>query len=59
MRFTITTYDDHGTPTAPRTVDLPTLQALLAEAATTGRRLHIRPQSPPTSANTPDDDWIS
>ncbi|MGW2250115.1 hypothetical protein ACWCXH_07940 [Kitasatospora sp. NPDC001660] len=45
MRFTITSYDDdHGTPTTPQTVDLPTLRALLAEAATTGLRLHIRPQ---------------
>ncbi|MFJ9841604.1 hypothetical protein ACIRYZ_14250 [Kitasatospora sp. NPDC101155] len=44
MRFTITSYDDHGTPTAPQTVDLTSLKTLLAEAATTGRRLHIRPQ---------------
>ncbi|MFH9352814.1 MULTISPECIES: hypothetical protein [Streptomycetaceae] len=44
MRFTITSYDDHGTPAAAQTVDLTTLKTLLAEAATTGRRLHIRPQ---------------
>ncbi|MER7668190.1 hypothetical protein ABTY61_06955 [Kitasatospora sp. NPDC096128] len=44
MRFTITPYDDHGTPATPQTVDLPTLKALLAEAATTGRRIHIRPR---------------
>ncbi|GAA2244548.1 MULTISPECIES: hypothetical protein [Kitasatospora] len=44
MRFTITPYDDHGAPASRQTVDLPALQALLTEAATTGRRLHIRPQ---------------
>ncbi|WP_158845844.1 hypothetical protein [Streptomyces sp. NRRL WC-3742] len=44
MRFAITPFDDHGAPAPPQTVDLPTLRALLAEAATTGRRLHIRPE---------------
>ncbi len=43
MRFEITPYDDHGTATGPDLVDLPTLRDLLAEAATSGRRLHIRP----------------
>ncbi|MFH8386089.1 hypothetical protein ACH4E7_35080 [Kitasatospora sp. NPDC018058] len=43
MRFTVTAYDDHGSPATRRTVELPALRALLAEAAATGRRLHIRP----------------
>ncbi|MEU8515105.1 hypothetical protein AB0C76_26465 [Kitasatospora sp. NPDC048722] len=68
MRFTITEYDDHGAPAGPRTVDLPTLRTLLAEAAATGRRLHVRPAPRPsapalayplTSENTPENDWIS
>ncbi|MFE5587984.1 hypothetical protein [Kitasatospora sp. NPDC056531] len=54
MRFTVTPYDDHGTPTTPQTVDLPALRALLTEAATTGRRLHIRPQ-PPAPGDGPHD----
>ncbi|MFJ7909525.1 hypothetical protein [Kitasatospora sp. NPDC096204] len=53
MRFTITSYDDHGAPTTPQTVDLPTLKTLLAEAATTGRRLHIRPQPREDSHSAP------
>ncbi|MFD7907088.1 hypothetical protein ACFV4F_41075 [Kitasatospora sp. NPDC059722] len=73
MHFTITEYDDHGAPAGPRTVDLPALRTVLAEAATTGRRLHIRPalrrsataprrtavRHPLTSENTPENDWIS
>ncbi|MFD9125389.1 hypothetical protein [Kitasatospora sp. NPDC059571] len=43
MRFTITPFDDHGTPGIPDLVDLPTLKGALAEAAISGRRLHIRP----------------
>ncbi|MFD5467922.1 hypothetical protein ACFWIQ_34685 [Kitasatospora sp. NPDC127059] len=46
MQYAITTYDDHGAPFAPKLVDLPTLQALLARAAVTGERLHIRPRNP-------------
>ncbi|MGK4580212.1 hypothetical protein [Kitasatospora sp. HPMI-4] len=58
MRFTITPYDDHGTPAAPDLVDLPTLKAALAEAATSGRRLYIRPhpsgdRSPATTQEKP------
>ncbi|WP_153469019.1 hypothetical protein [Streptomyces kaniharaensis] len=44
MRYTITPYDDHGATEPAEVVDLPTLTALLAEAAVTGRRIHIRPQ---------------
>ncbi|MFE5584926.1 hypothetical protein [Kitasatospora sp. NPDC056531] len=44
MRFEITPYDDHGTPTTPDVVDLPALRERLARAAVTGERLHIRPR---------------
>ncbi|MEV7770233.1 hypothetical protein [Kitasatospora sp. NPDC086791] len=54
MRFTVTPYDDdRGTPGPPESVDLPTLRAVLAEAAVTGRRLHIRPRPRPERAPTP------
>ncbi len=44
MRFEITPYDDHGTPTPPDIVDLTTLRERIARAAATGQRLHIRPR---------------
>ncbi|MER5642792.1 hypothetical protein ABT095_38385 [Kitasatospora sp. NPDC002227] len=44
MRFDVTPYDDHGTAGPADTVDLATLRELLDHAATTGRRLHIRPR---------------
>jgi len=43
MRFTVTPYDDQGSPAVPSSVDLAALRIILADAATTGRRLHIRP----------------
>ncbi len=48
MRFEITAYDDHGTPSPADPVDLPTLRELLDQATTTGQRLHIRPRPRPT-----------
>jgi hypothetical protein len=43
MRFTITPFDDRGASMAPDLVDLAALKAVLAAAATSGQRLHIRP----------------
>ncbi|WP_035840038.1 hypothetical protein [Kitasatospora azatica] len=54
MRFEITPYDDHGSATAPDLVDLPTLRDLLAEAVTTGQRLHIRPRPRTTRPTSPE-----
>ena len=58
MRFTITPYDECGAPTPADVVDLATLKTVLAEAALSGRRLHIRPHPrqdhpPVTTPETP------